>query len=167
MQGGQSEHPAEPGPVFAAVITPHRSLSPGGFRVTMIGLGAVMLVPAAYFTAMGYWPVAGFLGLDLLGLYIALRVSFGRQERSFEEVELTPVALTLRRADPRGRMTEWRFNPAWTKLQRQEDAEYGLLRLSLVSRDLKVVVAGALSPPERADFADALGEALARVKRRF
>ena len=57
------------------------------------------------------------------------------------------------------------FNPLWTRLDRQVDADFGMQRLALTSRGEKVVIARDLSPDERENFADALGAALAEVKR--
>ena len=154
------------GAVFSAVITPHRSLGRDGFRFMM---GAVALVAAAVslrFVALGFWPVSGFLGLDVLGLFIAFRVSY-RRGRAFEEVVLTPIEILFRRVTHRGETREWRLNPAWTRLVRETHAEFGLQRLALESGPQRVVIASALSPGERADFADAFGLALSRVKGAF
>jgi uncharacterized membrane protein len=110
--------------------------------------------------------VAGFFGLDCLALYIAFRVNF-RSGRSFEEVVLTPIEPMFRRVNHQGGSREWRFNPLWTKLDRESDEDYGLQSLCLVSRGEQVVIARELSPPERESLAEALGQALARVKRGF
>ena len=75
------------------------------------------------------------------------------------------IAVLLRKVTHRGEEANWRFNPAWTKLEREIDEDYGLLKLSLVSRGRSVPVADALSPDERAGFADALGAALAQARR--
>ena len=83
-------------PVFSAVIRPHRSLSPQGFRIVMMLLCVISVVASLPFVLMGFWPVAGFFGLDFLGLYIAFQISY-RQGRSFELLELTPVRLMLRK----------------------------------------------------------------------
>jgi uncharacterized membrane protein len=152
-------------PVFAAVIHPHRSLGRKGFRVVMTLCCLAMVGASIPFVALGFWPVAGFFGLDLVALYIAFRVNF-REARSFEEIVLTPVELLFRRVTHRGRGREWRFNPLWTKLQKEHDDEFGLQKLALVSRGERVVIARELSPPERESFAAALGKALAEVKRR-
>src|SRR4051812_49118767 len=107
-------------PVFAATIRPHRSLGQAGFRVLMVLCAAVSGVMALRFIALGFWPVSGFLGLDLIGLWIAFRVSY-RSGRSFEEVVLTPIELMIRRVTHRGEAREWRLNPLWTKLHRETD----------------------------------------------
>ena len=150
--------------LFSAIITPHRSLDPRSFRVMIALLSALAATMAIRFVAFGFWPVAGFLGLDVLGLYVAFRISY-RRARAFEEVVLTPIELLLRRVGHRGDRREWRFNPLWTQLERDTHAEFGLQRLTVVSRGQHIVIGGALSPAERADFADAFGDALGRAKR--
>ena len=150
-------------PLFEAVITPHRSLDPKSFRVMMVVLCVVAGLLGLRFLVFGFWPVMAFLMLDVLGLYVALKVSYARG-RAFEEVTLTPVELRLRRVGHKGDAREWRLNPLWTKLVRETHEEFGLQRLALVSRGERIVIAGALSPQERADFADALGQALGRAK---
>jgi uncharacterized membrane protein len=151
-------------PVFSAVIRPHRSLSPQGFRGVMVLVCLVSLVASLPFVIMGFWPIAGFFGLDFLGLYIAFRVSY-RQGEAFELLELTPIRLLFRKVSPKGEVKDWQFNPLWTRLEREVDEEYGMQQLSLTSRNEHVVIARDLSPPERETLAEALSRALADVKR--
>lgn len=151
-------------PVFAATITPHRSMNPSGARLVLMLCCLAVVGASIPFIVLGAWPVAGFLGLDIIALAIAFRASF-RSARSVEEVILTPIDLLLRRISHRGEREERRFNPLWTKLDREHDEDFGLQKLALVSRGERVVIAHELSPPERESFADALGEALAKVKR--
>ena len=153
-------------PVFSAVITPHRSLGPGAFRIVMTLVCLASVVSSIPFVILGAWPIAGFFGLDLLALYIAFRVNF-RAGRSVEDVVLTPIELLLRRRPSVGRGREWRFNPLWSRLDREHDDEFGLQRLAIVSRGERVVIARDLSPGERESLADAFGKALADVKRGF
>lgn len=153
-------------PVFSAVITPNRSLGPRGFRIMMGLVGGAAALLSLRFLALGFWPVTGFLALDVLGLYVAFRISY-RRGRSFEEVVVTPLELLLRRVTHSGETREWRLNPAWTKLVRETHAEFGLQRLALVSGRDRIVIARELSPGERESLADALGAALSRVKRGY
>ncbi|MBM1171487.1 DUF2244 domain-containing protein [Microvirga arabica] len=153
-------------PVFSAVIRPHRSLSPKAFRIVMMLVCLTSLVASIPFVVMGFWPVAGFFGLDFLGLYIAFRVSY-RQGDAFELLELTPIRLLFRKVSPKGEVKDWQFNPLWTRLDREIDDEYGMQKLSLASRNQHVVIARDLSPPERETLAEALGRALADVKRGY
>lgn len=153
-------------PVFQATIRPHQSLSAEGFRIVMGLCCAVSLVTSIACVQAGYWPVAGFFGLDMLALYAALKASF-RRGRSFEEVMISPIEVFLARVSHRGERREWRFNPLWTKLTKVEDDEYGLQTLTLVSRREFVVVARDASPPEREAIASGLTRALAQVKKGY
>ena len=122
------------------------------------------VVASLPFVIMGFWPVAGFFGLDFLGLYIAFRVSY-RQGEAFELLELTPIRLLFRKVSPRGEVQDWQFNPLWTRLDREVDDEFGMQQLALTSRNEHVVIARDLSPPERETLAEAFSRALADVKR--
>ena len=153
-------------PVFAALITPHRSLGPDGFRMLMVICAVVTAGAALRVALLGFWPVSGFLCLDLVGLYVAFKVSY-RRAGACEEVVLTSGELLLRQTSHRGITREVRLNPLWTKLDQVVDEEYGMQRLSLVSRGRQITIARELSPGERAHFAKELGQALAQVKRGF
>lgn len=166
MTSTDAAAPAGDDPIFAATIRPHRSLGPDGFRATMLLCTAVVVFASIRVIEIGFWPVSGFLVLDLLGLFIALQVSY-RRGRSFEEVVLTPIELLLRKVTHRGACREWRLNPLWTRLDHETDEEYGLQRLAVVSRGERIDVGRDLSPDEREQFADAFGRALAEVKRGY
>jgi uncharacterized membrane protein len=153
-------------PVFSAVIRPHRSLSPQGFRTLMILFCLTSIVASLPFVIMGFWPVAGFFGLDFIGLFIAFRINY-RQGESFEILELTPIRLLFRKVSERGETREWQFNPLWTRLDREIDDEFGVQELALTSRNEHVVIARDLSPPERETLADAFNRALSEVKRGY
>lgn len=122
------------------------------------------VVASVPFVVMGAWPVAGFFGLDILALYVAFRLSFARAA-AFEEIEVTSVSLMLRKVSHTGEQAEWRFNPLWTSLLREIDADFGLLRLSLASQGQMVPVGEALSAAERESFAAALAAALGAARR--
>lgn len=150
--------------IFSAVITPHRSLNSVGFLVLMIVFGTASFVTGIAFLLMGAWPVFGFMGLDVLLLYWALRLSY-RQAAAFEEVTVTASRLTVRKVSQHGRVREWALNPLWTRLEKVMLEEFGIQRLLLVSRGRHLAVANFLSPSEKASFARALGAAISEAKR--
>jgi len=162
-QGTEAVRDPAAEPLFRALITPHRSLGQNAFRLVMTLMCVATFVSSVPFMLAGAWPVAGFFGLDLLAIYLAFRVNF-RRARSFEEVFLTRIELLLRKVSHRGDRREWRFNPAWTRLERVSDEDFGLQRLTVVSRGESVSVGNALSASEKADFADAFSAALAVAK---
>ncbi|HXF87066.1 MAG TPA: DUF2244 domain-containing protein [Xanthobacteraceae bacterium] len=160
----QDNEPNTEPTLFSAIITPHRSLSRAGFLLVMLLIGGVSFVGGAVFFLVGAWPVVGFLGLDVLLVYLAFRANY-RAAAAYEQVTVTPSELRLKRVSHRGEAREWTMNPLWTRLERETHNEFGLMRLFLVSRGLRLVVAGFLSPSERESFAHALSAALAEAKR--
>ena len=124
-------------------------------------MARVSFIAGIAFLLMGAWPVFGFFGLDVLLLYWAFRLNY-RHARAYEEVKVTPSALTLRKVSHRGRAREWVLNPLWVRLDKVVHEEFGIERLSLVSRGKEVAIASFLGPEEKASFAKALGHALAK-----
>lgn len=150
--------------IFAARLTPHRSLSRRNFHVLLAIFCGAAFLTSLPFLILGAWPVAGFMGLDVLIFWCAFRANF-RSARAYEDVIVTPLELAVAKVSPRGTRREWRFNPIWVRLQRKEDEEFGLERLDIVSRGQNLEVGGFLGPEARAEFASKLGLALAEAKR--
>jgi len=145
---------------FHAVLQPHRSLNRPAFMVLMgvllvtnVGLGTVFLVHGA-------WPIAGFLGVDMLAVYAAFRVNY-RAARLYEEVRLTDTVLRVDRVWPSRQMRTWRFEPYWLRVQIDDPPRHES-QVRLVSHGRTLTVGAFLPPDERADFARALGDALVR-----
>jgi uncharacterized membrane protein len=150
--------------IFSAIITPHRSLGSTGFLVLMLCVGGLSFASGMVFLLLGAWPVFGFLGLDMLLIYVAFRVNF-RAARAYEEVTVTASELTVRKVNHRGGVREWTLNPLWVQLDRIVHDEFGIERLFLVSRGRRLSIAGFLGPDEKASFARALSTALGEAKR--
>ena len=150
--------------LYSAVLTPHRSLNRVGFWILIGAYGAVSFIAGIAFLLMGAWPVFGFFGLDVLLLYWAFRLNY-RHARAYEEVKVTPSALTLRQVSHRGRAREWVLNPLWVRLDKVVHEEFGIEHLSLVSRGKELAIASFLGPEEKAKFAAALSNALAEARR--
>ena len=89
-------------PIFAATLTPHRSLTPAGKRWVIGLVAALALVPGVVFYLAGAWPVVGFMGLDVLAIWAAFTVSMRRGKLS-EELTLWPTSLELKKIDAKGK----------------------------------------------------------------
>lgn len=152
-----------PEPLFDAVLTPHRSLSPRGFIILMSAVCAVSFGAGLAFYLMGAWPVVGFLGLDVLLIYLAFRANY-RSARMYEHLQLTPGKLTVERVSYHGDRKVWQFEPYWLRLEVDRPGEHDS-RLRLSSHGRSVTVGSFLSPEEREEFASALGSALADLRR--
>ena len=152
------------GPLFQTVLRPHRSLKIGGFRLVIALVAFASAIASLPFVLLGFWPVAGFYGLDVLLLFFAFRANF-EAARHFEELSVSPFELLLRKVSPKGEALEWRFNPVWTRLVAEEHEEFGVTRLALVSRGQSVAVGHFLGPEDKASLVRALSRALSEAKR--
>ena len=150
--------------IFSAVITPNRSLDRVGFIVLMGLVSFVSFVGGIVFFIAGAWPVVGFFGLDVALLYWAFKLNYAHAA-AYEEVTVTAAELRLRKVSHRGEVREWTLNPLWTKLDRETHADFGLLKLFLVSRGRRFSIANFLGPQERESFAEALSAALNEARR--
>lgn len=145
--------------LFAAELRPPRSLSPLGFGLLMGAISAVSFAAGLGFWLLGAWPVVGFLGLDVVLIYMAFRVSFWRA-RECETLRLSSHELLLRRVRPGGQAAEWRFHPYWVRL---DDGEAGR-GLVLSSHGRQVGLGRFLGPMERRELSAGLSAALARLR---
>jgi uncharacterized membrane protein len=164
MTAGNEFDPQTQPELFSALLTPHRSLNRTGFLVLMGFLSAVSFAAGVAFWLMGAWPVFGFFGLDILAIYWAFRVNF-RRARATEEISVTPSELRVRRVSHRGHVVEFVLNPLWVQLDRKTHAEFGIERLTLVSKGRRFTIASFLGPDEKASFANALTDALQAARR--
>jgi uncharacterized membrane protein len=147
---------------FDAVLRPNRSLGGRGFVLLMAALATLSFVAGVIFISVGAWPVFGFLGLDVLLIWLAFRASY-RSGRLAETVKLTDDALEVRRVDAYGRGRAWRVPPTWLRVEISNVGEHDC-RVTLRSHGEERVVGAFLAPEERKDLADALRAALARQR---
>jgi uncharacterized membrane protein len=152
-----AEAPSQ-GPMFMdAVLTPNRSLSGRVFLILFGVFCALNLMMGLAFWSLGAWPVIGFLGLDVLLLYIAFRVNY-RDGRASERVQVSPDRLQLTRTDARGATLQWGVHPAWARVETTPEAVF------VHAGGSRQHMAAFLSPPERDDFSAALAAAIARAR---
>lgn len=163
MTTANASVPAVAPPVFATVLRPHRSLSPKGFGILMMAIGACTSAVGFAFWFMGAWPVVGFLGLDLLLIQFAFHMNF-RAARAAEEITLTPERLSVCRISPSGIAVATGFDPYWARLEVDRHPEFGVTAVRIASHGNRLPVAAFLGPREREAFADALQAALARLR---
>jgi uncharacterized membrane protein len=150
-------------PLFAARLTPHRSLSRRGVGV-VVGIAAAMLaLPGIVFLTLGAWPVVGFMLVGVLALAFALSWSL-RDGRRFEEVTLWADRLEIRRVAPGGEETTESFNPFFTRLRVTRDFDERVTEIALDARPTHAIVGAFLNPDDKASFAQAFGTALRKAR---
>lgn len=141
-----------------AVLRPHRSLSARAFKYMLIAVIAVNVLVALCFWVQGAFPVAGFLGLDVLALWLAFRMNY-RAGRAAEYVRIAPGRVHIAAVDQNGVVTHWVLDPVWARVAR--DGRGVLIR----EREGQMRLGAFLSPKECESFASALSVALSKSKR--
>lgn len=141
-----------------AVLRPHRSLSMQAFRLMLLVVIIINAVIGTFFIARGAFPVTGFLGLDVLALWLAFRINY-RAAKAEEHIVLTPLQMQVERRSPSGARDYFVLNPVWAKAREES------VGVSIWSGGRALRVGAFLSPDERAEFARQLDLALFRAKR--
>jgi len=157
--------PSADEPFFHALLTPHRSLGRTGFIVLMAALLAGSVVTGSIFLAHGAWPVSGFLGVDVLLVYVAFRLNY-RAARAREEVSVSRTRLCIRKVAASGRAEQHGFNPFWARFFVARHAAIGITSMAVEGQGLCVPIGAFLNPDDRESFAQAFSRALAAARAR-
>jgi uncharacterized membrane protein len=151
-----------PTPVFSATLTPHRSLGPRGFLILMGSLSGISFVTGLAFAWIGAWPVMAFLGLDVLIVYVAFKLSY-RSGRLYEQIQVDRESLTLTRVHPTGRSERYDFSAYWVRVLLNDGAD-GRSEMRLASHGREIPFGRFLTNEERESFVATLQGALAAAK---
>lgn len=139
-------------------LTPHRSLSRAAFRVMMGWVIAVNAGFALYFLSRHAFPVAGFLGLDVLALWLAFHFNY-RAANRIETVRVAKHVVYVSSRDASGAEKHYVLNPIWARVLREGPGV--LIRAGKAQMRLGAF----LSPKQCALLAAELDTALWRAKR--
>jgi len=152
---------------FDARIAPNQAMSRRGLAL----IGAGLLTPAVLFSgfmiAIEAWPASLFLGGEALLAVAALFWCAKRLSEQWERVRLTDNALIVESWDQGRVVATERIDPTWAHVERRIDRDFGCQAVFVRVRRRYVRLAAALSPPERAAFAQALENALHQRKTGF
>jgi len=143
-----------------ATLRPYRSLSLQAFRWLLIASIVMNLAVAIFFLVQGAFPVVGFLGLDVLALFLAFRFNY-RAARREERVVIGKHKVYVASSDPDGRTLHWLLNPVWARVFREGN---GVL---IRAGERQMRIGAFLSPKECETLAAALDAAVWRAKRGF
>lgn len=157
--GAAVVQPPDP-PIFHAHLTPHRSLSGEGFAVLAIVLVGFALAGSLLLVANGFWPAALFV-LGNLGFLLAALHLNRAERRRVEQVIVDRAGLAVRRFDRKQRLVSEERLPLYgLTLHHDHDPDFGLQGLKARVRQQHVELARDLHPSDRAEFAEALVEAM-------
>jgi uncharacterized membrane protein len=146
-----------------AVLEPPRSLSPRGFNRVMLGLGALSFVVGFVFLLTGAYPVVGFMGLEILALWLVFQASF-RAQAARTYVRVTADAVVVRKVDGWGRERRAKLSAHFARVELDRAAP-GANALRLKSSDKAYALGEFLTPRERESFARRLDQALLEARR--
>lgn len=159
--------PGEPG-LWCLTLYPHRSERPAGQFWLVLVCGLLCALAVLRFVAVGAWPVALFVLIDIALLWLAFwfcRLS-GRMR---EELQLTDRALVVTRFSTRIggalRSQSWRLEPTWLKTSPVITAR-GQRALELTSRGARIAIGQFLTDTERREVQQQIEGALARWRQR-
>jgi uncharacterized membrane protein len=122
-------------------------------------------VTGVIFLSHGAWPVFGFFGLDVIGLYIAFRANY-RAARAREEVSVSRTALDICKVAPSGKSEAHHCNPFWARFSVARHSEIGITKMAVEAQGESVAIGGFLNPDDRESFAAAFTRALSTAKSR-
>jgi uncharacterized membrane protein len=148
---------------LSIVLRPYRSANVRAINTVVLWVGGLSLFTGLGFFLAGAWPVVGFLGLDVLLLYGALRLSQGRG-RTADSIDLTDDSLTISHTNHWGEQRTSSFQAHWLKVE-IEEVPGRQDRLLLRFHGQALAIGGFLTAPERRDVAEKLRHALAGLGR--
>lgn len=144
--------------LLAEVLKPSPALPPSVLVGILCVVGAVNLAFMIGFALRGAWPVAPFMGADVVLLAWAFRQNHIAAQRE-EQITLTRSTLRIsRRPSPVGQ-PDTVLNPYWVRVE-MNDAREPENQLTLWSHGKGVRIGGFLPPTERYGFANRLRAAL-------
>jgi uncharacterized membrane protein len=143
-------------------LWPHNALGARGFAWVIAISGTALALPLI--AVLGHavlWGLLPFAALVLWGLWAAIRRNW-RDRSVVEEMDLARGEVRLRRAEPQGRVQEWRAQPRWIGLHLAPEGGPVAHYLTLTGGNRPVELGAFLTPEERialhADLARILAE---------
>ena len=116
------------------------------------------------FSFRGAWPVAGFLGLELLLIYLAFKISF-ISNRVSEHITLDEKILKICYHKQNKVVRTINLEPTWLKVQINNNPRPD--RLALTSHGKENIIGKYLSTGERAIVAEKIKNSLHNWKNRY
>ena len=139
-------------------ILPYRSLSKRSFRNLMLIVCFIFFSIGVFFWSLGAWPVFGFLGLDVILLYLAFKINYKSGE-IFENLKLFNSNLLVTRSFPSGKSQSWSLEPYWTRVEISKNFPNDQ-KLVLKSKDKVVLLGSFLNLNDKKKLMKKINEAL-------
>jgi uncharacterized membrane protein len=145
---------------FDAVLTPNQSLSRRGANMAVLAFGIVSFISGLAFWRMGALPVAGFLGLDVFLLWLAIRHVRQTAQQS-TEIRVTARAVTLTHRPAKGESQQADVPSAFARVEAESAPGGGV---GIAYGRTKWVIGRFLTRMECEALATSLNRALNRAR---
>lgn len=150
------------GPVTRIDLAPHCSLSPRGARLFFASACAASLSVALPLSLMGYWPILPFAGLEMLLLFIALKLSMARRHHR-QSILICPERVTIEESDLK-RHARVEFPRHWAQVRiRAGVSPLHPTRLTVESHGRRHEIGQFLNEQERQSLGHRLKRLIGRV----
>ena len=151
-------------PVYMdAELAPSRSLSPRGFFIVMAIMATCCGFMGLYFLSLGFLPIVGFLGLDVLALWYCFKLCFRDQkQRTF--IRVTSRSIDLRYVDGRGRETTASLPSSFARVEIDCNGPHPGQAIRIAASGKAYLIGKFLTLDERQDFVKSLRSALHDAK---
>ena len=128
----------------------------------MTVLAALAFCIGLGFFLIGAWPVIGFLGLELVVVYIAFRLNY-RSAKAYEQLLIHHAGITIIRLSDNGTQTRDELASLWLKAEIiKQSGKRKLLGLRLHSQFHEI---GAFLPPaEKSNPKDLINERIEKAR---
>lgn len=151
-------------PLFAARLTPNRSLSGRSYRLLIAMTVLAVSVPGVLIFTFEVVPLVAVGILGIAVLWWAFSAS-ARDGKRYEQVTLWPDQLEFKQVDGAGKETLSRFDPHAVKLVVDRDFNERTTGLHLRTAEKDFVLGAFLNADEKSSFAKAFGTALRQARR--
>jgi uncharacterized membrane protein len=144
------------------ILRPNPPMNSRALLFIFLFVAGLNVAFASMLVLRGAWPIAPFMGVDVVLLGWAFQAS-RMAARAFEHVRLTPSELSVVCHSQRGAERQLTFNPYWISVHLAEPEDMPRA-LTLRSHGKGVQIGKFLGPRDRRSFADALKAALNSAK---
>jgi uncharacterized membrane protein len=150
-------------PLFAARLTPHRSLAARNWWL-VAALGVLLVtLPSLALVAIDPLVVVILMSIDIVAIALALLLSLRRGKQE-EVITVWSDQMEWLTTDVGGAKTLRRFDPRTVRLVLERDADERTTAIRLRANGEQVEIATILRIEEKASLAKALGTALRKAR---
>ena len=128
----------------------------------MIAVCFIFFSIGIFFWSLGAWPVFGFLGLDVLLLYMAFKINY-KSGDIFENLKLSDSKLIVTRSFPSGKSQTWDLEAYWTKVEILNTFSNDQ-KLVIKSKEKVVMLGSFLNFNDKKKLMKKINEALEKIR---